>query len=236
MELARTWKGVLRVLGWVRWPQQAIVRATVQQLFARWYVNNFLEWRWRHGINSALCVRRSLLRLKKDTVAPTVALRPLTSLEDQLALIDGFVAVYLTTRAATGPDRPKPAAQWLAGSTMAFSYLILWLDEWIQSWGRTRRRARPVRGLFGTSGHERLLASHAHRLATQKLQQHVVAADGPSLLALSWRLGLGVSCLSIGQRTVGGTERSGQPHANVALAWAVLAALVKFGCRGVSRD
>ena len=33
-ELARTWKGLLRVVGWVRWPQQAIVRATVQRLFA----------------------------------------------------------------------------------------------------------------------------------------------------------------------------------------------------------
>ena len=223
-ELARTWKGLLRVVGWVRWPQQAIVRATVQRLFARWYVNNFLEWRWRHGVNAALCVRRSLI--KKDAVAPTVALRPLTSLEDKLALIDGLVAICLATRAAS--DTGEPAAPWLAGSTMACSYLVVWLGEAIGSWGRTRRRARPVRGLFGASGHEQRLAAHAHRLATQKLEQRVVAVDRRSLLALGWRLGLGASCLDLARRTE--DEDAGpRTQANIALAWAVLAALLKFG-------
>lgn len=219
----------LRMISWVRWPQQALLQATVERIFARWYVRNLLDWQvqqWRPRIR----VQRILLR-KLHHGPDVMMLRPVARLTDRLAVCDWLVAVHLGYRCTKGRlaqhDVLDAALGIVGGSAFGFAYLVVMLFEALESWGREWHRAAPVRALFGGSPHERLLATYAHRLAAEKLREHVVAVDVPSLIGLGWRLGLAAGCLHVESRQKLGPR---QRFDRTAQVWAAVAFVLRF-CR-----
>lgn len=195
------WRHAVSVLGWVRWPQQTLVKAAGERAFAIWYVRTNLEWRRQHW-QPAILVSRVLWR--ESFSRRQVALRPLTRLEEVLVICDGVVAITLVTLAASADEsehswaRDAKAKGLPAGSLAAFGYLFVWLFESIEAERRPWRRAANVCSLFGNTAREQRLAKHARHLAARQLRidENRFAFDVPSMLALGWRLALGASCLS----------------------------------------
>ena len=235
----------MQAISWVRWPQQAILRATVDRVFARWYVRNFIDWSWQCW-QPSLHARRVLFRRQRAHRAPkvlaadeAVILRPVARLGDQLAVCDWVVATYLGFRIfrERSPRRVSDEAAVIGASAVSLGYCGVLLCEAIDCWGRDWRRAAPIRQLFGSSPRERLLATYAHRLAASNLRKRRVPFDVPSLLGLSWRLGLAGSCLRIPRRAKMLTEDESRAlAAEVHTAWACIAVLLKLTLSWGARD
>eukprot|EP00747_Dinoflagellata_sp_TGD_P181183 gnl/TRDRNA2_/TRDRNA2_34811_c0_seq1.p1 gnl/TRDRNA2_/TRDRNA2_34811_c0~~gnl/TRDRNA2_/TRDRNA2_34811_c0_seq1.p1 ORF type:complete len:385 (+),score=54.20 gnl/TRDRNA2_/TRDRNA2_34811_c0_seq1:217-1371(+) len=110
----------------------------------------------------------------------------------------------------------------------AYVGLAVTIIDVFASWDRSWRRTAPVRKLFGTTRHEQLLATYARRYAEKQLQEHVVLYDMHSLLALSWRLGLGAYCCSLERRATPG-RLGDKERTAIVVAWTMLAASLKYG-------